>query len=369
MAHCDKREIADFIAENYDIGTLVGQKNLPVGTVNTSYMIEASKAGAVDRYLLRIYKLGTQASEIEFEHALLDHLVAHGFDLVAPALPTRQGPSWVQRQEETEAGGRVVFYAVFKFLAGEDKYPWDDPTCSPCELQSSARVLARYHQAASGFVPRGRRQEPRILDFLSQIADKTERYLELDRQSSFDHLLRRHGRLVMGNIDGTRRALQPVASGNMPELAIHCDYHPGNLKYEQGRATGLFDFDWAKIDYRLFDVALALYYFCTLWRGERNGQLHTGKLSDFLDTYQVAGADNVHPGPLDADELACLVPMIAAANIYVLNWTLVDFYTKTCDPDAYGVYLEHHIRQMQWACEPRNRQALERIARAAITTD
>lgn len=369
MPSCNNRQLADFIAEHYDIGSLVGQENLPVGTVNTSYMIEALRAGVVDRYLLRIYKQGTQAGEIEFEHALLDHLTANGFDLVAPALATRRGPSWVQRREETGDGCRTVFYAVFKFLPGEDKYPWDDPACTSSELQSSARVLARYHEAVCGFVPRGQRQEPRILEFLPQIADKTQHYLELGGQTSFDRLLHRHGHLLTANIDGTRRDLNPVAGSDMPELAIHCDYHPGNLKYRQSRVTGLFDFDWSKVDYRLFDVALGLYYFCTLWRGERDGELHTGKLAEFLNTYQSAGAENPHMGPLSAAELACLMPMIAAANIYVLNWTLVDFYSKSCDPVLYGAYLEHHARQMQWAGESRNRKTLDRIVRGAIPID
>jgi homoserine kinase type II len=355
------QQLADYIVDNYDIGTLVRHTHMPVGTVNTSYMVETSRGGVVGRYLLRIYKQGTQASEIEFEHSLLDHLIVQGFDLVAPPLPTRKGTSWVQCGEETEAGSLMIFYAVFKFLEGSDKYPWDNPACSPLELQSSAQVLARYHEKVSGFVPQGQRQEPRILDILPQIAAKTESYIDLDQQSSFDRLLRRHGRLITDNIDDTIKALEPVAIGTMPELAIHCDYHPGNLKYQQGLAIGLFDFDWSKIDYRLFDVALALYYFCTLWRGARDGELHTGKLAAFLNTYQDAAAENIHTGPLTFDELACLVPMIAAANIYVLNWTLVDFYSKTCDPDVYGAYLEHHIRQMQWTRTTRNRQLLDRI--------
>jgi len=362
MTNGKNQQLADLIAEHYDIGTLERHTDLPVGTVNTSYMIETSRNGVVGRYLLRLYKQGVQASEIEFEHALLNHLVAQGFDLVAPPLSARQGTSWVQCQAETDAGCRTDFYAVFRFLAGEDKYVWDNPACTLRELESSAQVLARYHEDVSSFVPRGQRQEPRIIDFLPQIADKIETWIELGRQSSFDHLLRRYSRLIEDNINDTIPAMGIIEAGNIPELAIHCDYHPGNLKFQQGQAIGLFDFDWSKIDYRLFDVALALHYFCTLWRGPRDGQLHTGKLAAFLKTYQEAASENRHTGPLTSAELACLVPMITAANIYVLNWSLVDFYTKTRDPDVYGAYLNHHIRQIQWTQTPRNRQVLENIA-------
>ena len=93
MTNGKNQQLADLIAEHYDIGTLERHTDLPVGTVNTSYMIETSRNGVVGRYLLRLYKQGVQASEIEFEHALLNHLVAQGFDLVAPPLSARQGTS------------------------------------------------------------------------------------------------------------------------------------------------------------------------------------------------------------------------------------------------------------------------------------
>ena len=44
----------------------------------------------------------------------------------------------------------------------------------------------------------------------------------------------------------------------MPHCAIHCDFHPGNLKYENNRVVGIFDFDWSKIDLRLFDLRMAV---------------------------------------------------------------------------------------------------------------
>jgi len=360
----ETQQLAGIIAEHYDIGTLVGCEKLLGGTVNTSFKIETSKEGSVERYFLRIYKQGISADEIEFEHALLNHLVTNGFDLVAPALPTRHGISWVEHSEESESESAGDFYAIFKFLSGEDKYPWDNPACNTNELKSSAQVLARYHQKVSGFMRENQRREPRILDFLPRIADKIKGFIALDRQSTFDRLLRQNSRLISGNIDDTIRALEPVKTSPIPELAIHSDYHPGNLKFQQDQVIGIFDFDWSKIDYRLFDVALALHYFCTIWRGPQDGQLHIGKLTAFLNTYQQAAALNSQLGPLDSDELAFLLPMIMAANIYVLNWTLTDFYTKTCDLDTYRAYLEHSIRQIQWVQTPRNRQDLERVTQA-----
>jgi hypothetical protein len=40
--------------------------------------------------------------------------------------------------------------------------------------------------------------------------------------------------------------------------------------------------------------------------------------------------------------------MIAAANLYVLNWTILDYLRKDVDPDEYLVYLEHAVRTIRW---------------------
>ena len=52
-------------------------------------------------------------------------------------------------------------------------------------------------------------------------------------------------------------------------MVIHCDFHPGNLKFQNNAITGLFDFDWSKVDVRCFDVALAIIYFCLYLSGFR----------------------------------------------------------------------------------------------------
>jgi homoserine kinase type II len=42
----------------------------------------------------------------------------------------------------------------------------------------------------------------------------------------------------------------------MPRLAVHGDYHPGNLKFQGGKVIAVLDFGWSKIEARCFDVGL-----------------------------------------------------------------------------------------------------------------
>ena len=89
----------------------------------------------------------------------------------------------------------------------------------------------------------------------------------------------------------------------MPLCPIHCDFHPGNLKYENNRVVGIFDFDWSKIDLRLFDVCMAVDYFCCSWDEKNDGDLRLEKAALFLNAYQ----DQLHQTdgmkPLNAVEI------------------------------------------------------------------
>jgi len=129
---------------------------------------------------------------------------------------------------------------------------------------------------------------------------------------------------------------------------MHCDYHPGNLKYRDEKCVGVFDFDWSKIDYRLFDVALSLIRFTGIWDDQEAG-LRLDKFSLFLKAYNNACHRFANLEPLTEQEQRYLVPMLSIANLYVLNWDLVDFY-NTFEPDdgQYYRFIDHNIGLMHW---------------------
>ncbi|HZD57999.1 MAG TPA: hypothetical protein VE136_14810, partial [Anaerolineales bacterium] len=60
-------------------------------------------------------------------------------------------------------------------------------------------------------------------------------------------------------------------------------------------------------------------------------------------------------------ELNTLPAMLQAANLYVLNWTIYDYYQKDVDPDEYLIYLRHGIRFIEWFNEPLNRSRIEEL--------
>ncbi|NIQ38010.1 MAG: phosphotransferase [Proteobacteria bacterium] len=355
------------LSERYDIGNLEKITRLERGYVNTSYKIETIEDGRRNKYFLRLYKAGIKEEEIEFEHSIINHLVKKSFSLVAPLLRARDGKTYVkQSQDSLEAGrGEGTFLSVFEFLPGEDRYTWDNPACSDEELRSGAAVLAQYHDAVSDLRPDGRRYEPRIIDLLPLVAKNISIAKKKAGKTGFDSYFLENVRPILKAIDRIRERIDEKAYEDMVHLPIHCDYHPGNLKFQNENISGLFDFDWSKVDVRCFDVSLAITYFCSTWESGRDGNLELNKTAAFLETYQktLMGAEGV--GPLDEIELTFLPDMIAASNIYVLRWDLEDFYAKRADPDEYTGYLRHHVRVMRWLEDKKNVRRLEAVVRAA----
>jgi homoserine kinase type II len=150
------------------------------------------------------------------------------------------------------------------------------PHCSQAELRNSAVVLAQFHHATRGFEPAGKRLEPKILEMLPAIAKSIAEIGQvsghvtawMDKHTAFDETLFNQLDLVQRSLDETYATLSEPACQALPENVVHCDYHPGNLKFEGEAITGLFDFDWSKVDKRSFE-GLALWYLFATWEAPR----------------------------------------------------------------------------------------------------
>jgi homoserine kinase type II len=339
-------ELAEILS-HYNLGKLTGSELNERGFVNTSYAITTINAsGEQKSYFLRKYKPGIQEIELIFEHSLMRHLASKGVCPVAWVHRTHNGQSYLARHDEGTTR-QPRYYAIFDFLPGEDRYTWINPHCTPAEITNSAAVLAHFHNALYDWIPEGARSEAKIQDLLPQILASLETVKQYSKTTIFDDYLHANLDLLIDNARNTLTTLSEPDIQQIPQLVIHCDYHPGNLKFEGDQVTALFDFDWSKVDYRCFDIGLALFYFFTSWE-EQDGEFRLEDAAQFLQAYQRTLRTTQTPKPLDANELKFLPAMINAANIYVLNWTLLDFYSKTVDPQEYLVFLAHAVKFIRW---------------------
>ena len=301
------------------------------------------------KYLVRRYNPKTSEKEIKFEHALVGHLKKNGFDLVAGVIPNKIGGSYVKEKASGKIPRDNGIWAVFEFLEGEDRYTWTVTPVAMEDMISAAKVLAKLHIAGQDFrkPPDADRAQLKIMDFLPTFQSVYAKFTPRADNRNFDQTFLNHRDAILKNIN--RHLIQEPDLLELLQLPIHCDFHQGNLKYQGTKVIGVFDFDWSKIDLRLFDLALALVYFCAVWDGPQAGSLDVEKVKLFLTTYNNACKERANPGPLTQLEKKYLPSLMASANLFVLHWTIVDFYSLENPDDAeYMKYLNHGLNLMGW---------------------
>lgn len=335
-------QIIEIVENLYDIGKVTEVYEIFGGYINRNFGIVVQKNGIILNYFVRQYKLGATEDEITFEHALINHSIANGLTIAAGVIVNREGTTYVK-----PSNSRNLF-AIYEFLEGEDTYAWDNPTLNDEEYASAAEVLAIFHNASKGFDPKGmERAEKKILDFVPTFPETFKRIAKKTRDTQFY-------RYYINNLDNILQAMErtriPEEDVNkMPFNPIHCDFHPGNLKFQDNKVVGIFDFDWYKIDLRLFDVCFALVYFCSRWYNKHDGEMQLDKCADFLSTYQETLRKLGGLEPLNEVELKNLLPMLTASTLYLINWIVTTYHTDPGPNDnEYLAYLKHTVKLMYW---------------------
>jgi homoserine kinase type II len=350
----------DIFKTHYNLGAVIDAKELTGGYNNHSFALTTRCNERQVKYVVRRYNPKTTEKEVKFEHALVVHLNDNGFDLAAGIIPTTGGDTYVKEKQTTAGQTIMIYWTVLEYLEGEERYTWTDTDITPDDLISAAKVLARLHRAGSNFrrPPGADRSQPPIMDFLQTFGETYAQYARKVAKTRFDQLFQEEKDGILKVAD---KALIPVSDRKrMPRLPIHCDFHQGNMKYKDSEVTGVFDFDWSKIDLRIFDVGLAMVYFCACWEGRAAGSLDLDKCEQFLQTYNQAWAPHANPGPISGLEKKYLPAMLAAGNLFVLHWTLFDYYTlenwvtaavfsgRTPDVELYMKFLKHGLNLMKW---------------------
>lgn len=340
--------------EHYNLGKITDVYEIFGGYVNRSFGVYTEKDGEKYCYFVRLYKPGITENEIELEHSLIDFSIANGLDMAAGLIRANNQKTYVKISEDIDGKAVKRFFAVYDFLPGEDKYTWDNPNLNDEEYASAAMVLATLHNAARNFDPRGRkRAEPKIMELLPMLPGLFREFAEREVNTKFHKYFLNNLDEITALVDRIRIPEDDLIK--MPFNPIHSDFHPGNLKFKDNRVVGIFDFDWCKIDLRLFDVCLALVYTCSSWHDDLDGIMLLEKCVIFLESYQKTLLALGGLPPLNEVEKQYFPSMIAAANLYLINWGVTSYYAGTgLNVYEYLAYLQHNVRLMKWIENHRN---------------
>lgn len=341
-----RNQILEVVHDHYDIGEIKDVYEIFGGYVNKSFGIYAIKAGKKHAYFIRKYKKGIKENEIKLEHAIIDCAIENGLDIAAGLIHAKDGKTYVKLSEDSDGEERESYFAIYEFLPGEDKYTWDNPTLNDEEYASSAEVLAIFHNATKDFDPQGlERVEPKIMELITLLPDIFKEFATRDLNNKYHDYYLKNLDEILEEMERVITLIPAEDVKKMPMNPIHCDIHPGNLKFKDNKAVGIFDFDWAKIDLRLFDVCEALLYFCSSWEEETDGKLLLSKCAIFLNAYQNKLKELGGLEPLNETELKHLPDMLAIANVYLYNWCVPAYYADpTLNVYEYKTYLSHHLK-------------------------
>lgn len=337
--------IKNIVEKNYELGEVVKVERISGGYVNISYVIETSKG----KYFLRRYRDTAKRSEVKFEHELIEHLINSGFNKTPQLYKTKTGKTYVAKFERKNAYKKLVFYAIFEFAKGEDKYTWYYPYCNPLELRDAAKTLAEYHIYVKDFKPKAKKKTVSLDKLIFNLRREFENLSRKADATKFCELFLANKEKLKDKSMEVYKELKTVDYENLPKMVIFGDFHLGNLKFKDNKVTAMYDFDWVKWDARAYDVAYAIYYTCGIWGEKGKNAIDVNKALEFFKAYQEAFIEAKKENEaLSSREIEALPVLMKAVNIFLIHWDISDFYSGVKNVEEYLKFLIHDLDLMMW---------------------
>lgn len=335
--------LGHLVRERFGISGIRAITPANAGTVNLTWRIDGAEP-----WILRCYGPETCRDRIDFEHALLFALRGRGYPAAPAPLADAAGESLIEAPDALNLGFPSPFFAVFSFIDGESPYDWNSPDCSHARALNAGAAFATYHRAIFGWKFQGPWREPDMVAMTPSLLKRGGHNDAAPSAPELDRLLKRHQKRLRHRLDKLRHFFDKADLSPMPRLAIHGDYHPGNVIFTGERVAGIIDFDWARMDLRLTDVALALLYFCGVWNEEVPAPFDRRKCSTFMTGY---GSDWPvdHPlPPITEPEWKMLPNLMRLSNLCIIDWIWGEVRHQRQRPHAALPWLDHACRISDW---------------------
>ncbi|MFN3352894.1 MAG: homoserine kinase [Brevundimonas sp.] len=267
---------AEAFLQEYDLGTLVDLAPIAEGVENSNFRLE-TEAG---RHVLTLFEGRTDAAALPFCLGLTAHLAKAGRAAAEP-VANRSG-EWIGT-----LNGRPA--AIVKWVEGTWLRTPED-----ADQAKAGAELARLHLAAADYP--GRRANPVGPDACQALLDRCRTVATGADAAMLETLA--------GEIAAWRYLPTDVPGG-----AIHADYFPDNVLFQQGEVSGVIDVYFACTGAWAYDLAIAL----AAWAFDADGGLMSSAFEAFLEGYQSVR-------PLRSDERE-LLPALgrAAATRFTLT--------------------------------------------------
>jgi homoserine kinase type II len=307
----------------YPLGQLTEACRVKQGFMNDNWSVLTSRGRF---FVKRRHPSYHHAELIRAQHELLEHLRDRGFP--APRLIKT-----LKEDNILELDSR--WYEIQEFIAGT---PYDPSRLA--HLQQAAVTLGLYHRYVEDF----ERPVFRTLGELYAPATAHRALTRLLTISWLDTDLSLSDLVKRLAVEARDLATRLAHHGALAHLVIHGDYYADNLIFEDDRIVGVVDYDRARWEARVAELAEALVYFASPQTGQTQhivypGFLEWGPLSGFLESY---GETCV----LTDEEVRAIPDFVSAIW---LSWSLRRLYEGGIQPDTAFEALQEVASLVDWA--------------------
>jgi Ser/Thr protein kinase RdoA (MazF antagonist) len=252
------RERAQFAADelaivlsHYDLGTISEITPFKRGSRKSPKIMIRSSRGS---FVLKRRAPGREDPlKVAFCHTVQTHLARQGFPLPRLIPTKRHRNSMVRYREWT--------YEMFQYVPGE---PYDH---SVPETEDSGRTLGGYHKYLADYQSD---YEPPIGGYHNNDSVRNSLNHVPTRLKGHDSVYGREGELV-ATTQWLFEAYETAADegeaagfSRWPSQVVHGDWHPGNLLYKDERVVAVIDYDSARVQPRIMDIANGVLQFSIL---------------------------------------------------------------------------------------------------------
>jgi Ser/Thr protein kinase RdoA (MazF antagonist) len=296
--------------------------------VNLTYKVTAKDG---QHHILRLYHPEIALSRIGQEHALLEHLEKVGFSLSPRLIDPKVPPTWKPVAFPEKAHCHM---ALMTHLPGEDRYTWDAPPQSASAATALGAALARYHEAIRDWWPQPEDIAAKEIDVVSRLG------MKLGNEAR-----------ALATLDSLSPALADLDRSAWPVLMVHGDFHAANVRWAGAeRICGIFDFEYAAPNWRLYDVGMAAACLATRWADGKmdEGRLNPALLNAFISGYDSATDPKGSLPRLLPGEKAALPHYLALTHLLTLEWVLAPATRKRMGDTTAQVYARHARRALAW---------------------
>jgi Ser/Thr protein kinase RdoA (MazF antagonist) len=251
-----EREL-EHVLRSYPLGNLTDARRLQRGSVNESWVVSTTGG----RFFVKCrHPSYHHKSLIHAQHALIEHLRRHRFP--APRLLRTL-------TDETFVVLDGQWYEIQEFIDGE---PYDHQRTA--HLEQAAATLGMYHRCVRGFGATAFHSLPDLYA-PATVHSLLQRLVSAERLKGDPSLpdLTRHL-----DAEAFDLALRFARHRTPPRLIIHGDYYADNLIFEGDRIVGVVDYDRARAEPRVTELAEALIYFASPQTGHMRHIVYPGVL-------------------------------------------------------------------------------------------